>query len=200
MLEFIRGKLIRRAPTDVVLDVGGVGFRVLVPMSTSSALAGREPGAEVELLLALNISPNEPQLRLFGFLTEAERVLFGLLTSVKGVGPGVAVRILSGASVEELRDAILAQDGARLTRVKGIGKKTAERILFDLKGKVAVLGELIGDPLSAVSSSQEEALTAMSALGYDARIGRKAVEAATKKLGEAASSEELVRLALQQIS
>jgi holliday junction DNA helicase RuvA len=201
MLDFLRGRMVRRSPMEVILDVGGVGFRVVVPMSTSSALAQSDPAANVELLTHLQITTSDPHVRLFGFYTEIERRMFELLTSVKGVGPGMAVRVLSGASVEELRDAILTQDLARLTRVKGIGKKTAERILFDLREKVLLLGDGPLDLRGVLGGSgTSEALVAMTALGYDGREAKKAVDKAIKKLGDSASSEDLVRQALAEIS
>jgi holliday junction DNA helicase RuvA len=204
MLDFIRGKLLRRSPMELVLDVGGIGFRIIVPMSTSmavGAIGAESQSKTVELLTHVQITSTDPQIRLFGFYTESERRMFELLTSVKGVGPGMAIRVLSGASVEELQEAIIMQDAGRLTRVKGIGKKTAERILFDLKEKVLVFGDASSDlPLSVPDSGRAEAMGAMTALGYDGREARKAVEAALNKLGHEASSENLVRQALQEIS
>lgn len=208
MLEFLRGKLVRRSPMELVLDVGGVGFRVAVPMSTSVAVgqltAPKNNGASsepvVQLLMHVQVTSTDPQIKLFGFYTENERRMFELLTSVKGVGPGMAVKVLSGASVDELREAILTQDIRRLTKVKGIGKKTAERILFDLKEKVLALGDA-DDNFTTLNpeTGKGEAMVAMSALGFDTRESKKAVEAAVKKLGESASSEDLVRQALQEI-
>lgn len=200
MLDFIRGSLVKRSPTELVLDVGGLGLRISVPVSTSSALAQKQAGEVLELKAHLQINSTDPSVKLFGFASENERRMFELLTAVKGVGPGTAIRILSGATVEELRDAILMQDIPRLVRVKGIGKKTAERILFDLKEKIAVLGDMIGgEAMDDRSSTVGEALIAMTALGYDAKESRKAVDRAVKKLGESASSEEYVRQALQEI-
>jgi Holliday junction DNA helicase RuvA len=129
---------------------------------------------------------------------EAERTLFDLLTSVKGVGPGTALRILSGASVEDLRDSILAQDRGRLTRVKGIGPKSAERILLELREKIAVLGVEDMPALQPEEANKAEAITAMVSLGFDPREARKTVDAAIKKLGDRAASDELVRQALQE--
>lgn len=207
MLDFLRGILVRRSPMEVVLDVGGVGFRVICPMSTSVALGqitakqDQANPSPVQLLMHVQVTSTDPQIKLFGFYTENERRMFELLTSVKGVGPGMAVKVLSGASVEELREAILTQDIRRLTKVKGVGKKTAERILFDLKEKVLAFGD--ADENFAILSPETgkgEAMVAMAALGFDARESKKAVDAATKKLGETASSEDLVRQALQEIS
>ncbi|MDF1660366.1 MAG: Holliday junction ATP-dependent DNA helicase RuvA, partial [Planctomycetota bacterium] len=147
MLDFLRGILVRRSPMELVLDVGGVGFRVIVPMSTSVAVGQLKSNEDksnpspVQLLMHVQVTSTDPQIKLFGFYTENERRMFELLTSVKGVGPGMAVKVLSGASVEELREAILTQDIRRLTKVKGVGKKTAERILFDLKEKVLAFGD-----------------------------------------------------------
>lgn len=201
MLDYLRGTLNRRTPTEIVLDVGGVGFRVMVSTATSIHFQTKSKGDTIELLTHLQIGTSDPFVRVFGFAQESERRMFELLTSVKGVGPGTAVRILSNATTDELRDAIISQDIPRLVRVKGIGKKTAERIIFDLKEKIAILGEIDAAALlSPEEFSKSEALTAMAALGYEARESKRAVEKAVKKLGDKASPEDLVRQALQEIS
>lgn len=197
MIEFLRGRLVRQAPLMTILDVGGVGFRIQVPGSTSEVLTKKRPGDEVELRIVMSISPNDASVRLYGFLTEGERQMFELLTQVKGVGPGTAARILSGANAETLRAAIMAGDSRSLTRVKGIGKKTAERIVFDLREKITLLGDV--DMSLTEHPAVEEALLAMTALGYDLKDTRKAVDKAVKALGEDASSEDLVRKALGEV-
>jgi len=202
MLDYLSGSLVKRLPTAVVLDVGGVGFSLSVSVTTSIALEALGIGQQVKLFVIVSVGSNDLQVRLFGFFEEQERSLFQLLTSVKGVGPGLAIRILSGVSPSELLEALRNQDGARLRKIKGVGKKSAERILFDLKDRISSLDfsqvELAGGTLEPPVVG--EALLAMSALGYDTRQARRAVDKALKKLGEGLSPEQLVRGALQEVS
>jgi holliday junction DNA helicase RuvA len=199
MLEYLRGPLKRVSPTDAVVDVGGLGFRVHIPLSTSRVLGALEPGQEVTLLTSLRVSTKDAQVLVFGFHSAAERELFELLTQVKGVGAAMAARVLSGASPSELREAIREQDSLRLTRVKGIGRKTAERIVFDLKDKLELVSwETPAETSEVCHPGPSEALKAMSALGYDPRTAKRAVQAALASLGPSAPSEELVRQALQE--
>src|SRR6266566_656458 len=132
MISRLRGEVVTRSPTGVVLDVGGVGYLV---NPTDSARRKAEPGGEVVLETYLHV--REDALQLFGFAETAERELFELLLSVQGVGPKVALAIVSGSSPAELRRAIVLEDTARFETIPGIGRKTAQRVVLELKEKLA---------------------------------------------------------------
>ena len=132
MIAHRRGRILRKGPQEAVLDVGGVGYRVAIPVSTFYRLG--EPGAEVELRTYTHV--REDTLALYGFLTAGEQDMFERLISVGGVGPRLAVNILSGIEVPDLVAALRTSDVTRLTRVPGVGKKTAERLIVELKDKM----------------------------------------------------------------
>ena len=135
MIAHISGKLIQKQPNSVIIDVGGVGYELNVPLSTFYDLG--ETGANVSLRVHTHV--REDALQLFGFRTEAEKKLFLLLNSVSGIGPKLAITVLSGLSAEDLIQAIRAGNLTRLTAIPGVGKKTAERMLVELKDKVAAI-------------------------------------------------------------
>src|SRR4051795_4818930 len=137
MISRLRGEVVSRSPNGVVLDVGGVGYLV---NPTASALRAAEPGGEVALETYLHV--REDVLQLFGFAEAAERELFELLLSVQGVGPKVALAIVSGSSPDELRRAIALEDTARFQAIPGIGKKTAERVVLELKERLFFRGDV----------------------------------------------------------
>ena len=159
MIGRLSGTLIEKFPPAVLVDVGGVGYDVDVPMSTFYALP--ETGAKVTLLTHLAI--REDAHVLYGFLTAAEREAFRQLIKISGVGARIALAVLSGMTVAELAQAITLQEAGRLTRIPGIGKKTAERLLLELKGK---LGADIGAHAAPVADGQADILNALIALGY----------------------------------
>src|ERR671931_814820 len=142
MISRLRGEVVARSPAGVVVDVGGVGYLVT---PTASAAGKAEPGREVVLETYLHV--REDVLQLFGFAEPAERELFELLLSVQGVGPKVALAIVSGSSPDELRRAIALEDTARFQAIPGIGKKTAQRVVMELKEKLGSVGEP-GEPTS----------------------------------------------------
>jgi Holliday junction DNA helicase RuvA len=168
----LSGALAAKAPPQVLVDVHGVGYELDVPMSTFFNLGA--VGTSVVLLTHLVV--REDAHVLFGFLTEEERSTFRQLIRISGVGPRTALAILSGLSVPELAQAVTRQDGARLVKVPGIGKKTAERLLLELKGK---LGAELALPAGAAPSSDEQSdiLQALQALGYSEREALAAVKA-----------------------
>src|SRR5271166_6248776 len=200
MIGLLRGRLLEKRPNQVILDVGGVGYLVAVPLSTFAALG--ELHAEVTLLIHTHV--REDTLALYGFLSQREKHLFELLLGASGVGPVLALKILSGMSVEELVPAIRAGDLPRLTRIPGVGRKTAERIVVELRDKLAAMeapepergGATGGSPLEA------DVISALLNLGYDRRTSAKAVEdaQADQKSGPDASFEGLLRASLQQLS
>jgi Holliday junction DNA helicase RuvA len=165
MYAFLRGKLASKQPPTLIVDVGGVGYELEAPMSTFYGL----PAAGEPVALFTHLVVREDAHILFGFGSEGERRLFRSLLKISGVGPKIALGILSGASVEEFLRIIEAQDVALLTRIPGIGRKTAERVIIEMRDNVQKLSlpTLGGDPLAPPGSSpHSEAFSALIALGY----------------------------------
>ena len=177
MIGRLSGQLAGKAPPQVLVDVGGVGYEVDVPMSTFFNL----PAIGERVTLLTHFVVREDAQVLFGFLTAPERDAFRLLVKISGVGPRTALSVLSGLSVAELAQAVTAQDSVRLVKVPGIGKKTAERLLLELKGK---LGPDLGGPAAeAVSDSQADIIQALLALGYNERDAKAALKALPPGIG-----------------
>jgi Holliday junction DNA helicase RuvA len=174
----LSGRLAAKSPPQVLLDVNGVGYELDVPMSTFYNLPAL--GEPAQLLTHLVV--REDAQLLYGFLTEAERATFRELVKISGVGPRTALAILSGLSVAELGAAVSRQDGARLVKVPGIGKKTAERLLLELKGK---LGADLPLPAgaTALSDAQADITQALQALGYNEREAQAAIKALPADIG-----------------
>ena len=171
MIGRLSGQLAGKAPPQVLLDVGGVGYEVDVPMSTFFNL----PGVGERVTLLTHFVVREDAQQMFGFLTADERHTFRQLVRISGVGPRTALSILSGLSVADLTDAVSRQESGRLVKVPGIGKKTAERLLLELKGK---LGPELGLPAAAaVSDAQADIVQALLALGYSEREAAAALKA-----------------------
>lgn len=190
MIGRLTGLLAAKTPPQVLLDVGGVGYEVDVPMSTFFNLPGL--GERVQLLTHFVV--REDAQVLFGFLTAAERDAFRQLVRISGVGPRTALAVLSGLSVADLAQAVSAQDSARLVKVPGIGKKTAERLLLELKGK---LGPDLTLPAAAADSGAgADIVQALVALGYSEREAL----ATQKKLPADVGVAEGIRLALKALS
>jgi Holliday junction DNA helicase RuvA len=190
MIGRLVGTLAAKSPPQVLLDVQGVGYEVDVPMSTFYNLPGL--GAPVTLLTHFVV--REDAQLLYGFLTEEERATFREVVKISGVGPRTALSILSGLSAAELAQAVTAQDAARLVKVPGIGKKTAERLLLELKGR---LGADLGLPAAdAVSDAQSDITQALLALGYNERDAKAALKALPPGVGVA----EGIKLALKALS
>jgi holliday junction DNA helicase RuvA len=196
MIGSLRGQLLRKAPQEVLVEVGGVGYRVHVPVSTFYRLG--EAGAEVRLFVHTHV--REDSLALFGFATEAEQALFERLIGVAGVGPRVALSILSGIEADELLAALRHSDLARLTRIPGVGRKTAERLVVELKDKVAAL-QPAGAPAAWESGAglKTDLVSALCNLGYSRPDAEKAAERAVRQDGEG-RFEDLLRRTLQDLS
>ena len=194
MIGFLRGVLLHKTPQELLIDVGGVGYKVQAPISTFCRLG--DQGAQAQLLIHTHV--REDQLVLYGFLTNTELELFEKLISVSGVGPKVALGVLSGIEADDLVHAIRANDVARLTRVPGVGKKTPERLILELKDKIATLLTTTADP-TAPSPQRSDLLSALRNLGYSpAEADRAATEAL--RLQPEATLGELLRGALRLIS
>ncbi len=195
MYEYLEGVLVDRGPTQVVLDVGGVGYDVAIPLGADFRASGRTEGDE-RIRVWTHLVVREDAHRLFGFPTRALRELFRLLLVVRGVGPGLALAILSGLPGDELLEAIAAGDAAGLTRVKGVGKKTAEQILLDLRDRAPALrSAAAGAPAPATSTTIDDAIQALTSIGYSEKEARRGVERAAERV-DPEDLELLVRTAL----
>jgi Holliday junction DNA helicase RuvA len=189
MIAYLHGQLAESAPTHVVVDCGGVGYSVFIPLSSYDKLPA--PGGDVKLLTYHHVNAQDGTQQLFGFATVDEREMFLLLISISGIGPKLACNILSSASITGLRNAIAAGDTKTLSALRGIGKKTAERLVVELKDKVGVARTTPVDPRLADANS------ALVSLGYKQVDAHKAVLAVAGKLDAKACVEELVRAALR---
>ena len=190
MIGRISGLLAAKSPPLVLVDVHGVGFEISVPMSTFYNL----PGIGEAVVLLTHFVVREDAQLLFGFLTAAERATFVELVKISGVGPRTALSILSGLSVAELAQAVTLQDSARLVKVPGIGKKTAERLLLELKGKLGP--DLAAPAASALSHAQGDITQALQALGYNEREAQAALKALPPEVGVS----EGIKLALKALN
>ncbi|MDE1990192.1 MAG: Holliday junction branch migration protein RuvA [Betaproteobacteria bacterium] len=191
MIGRLSGILLQKTPPQILLDVQGVGYEVDVPMSTFYDL----PATGQPVTLVTHLVVREDAHLLFGFLTEAERGLFRQLIKISGVGPRLALSVLSGLSVAELADAVQRQDSARLTRIPGVGKKTAERLLLELKEKLVPQGAV--PPLAGVPApAASEIGHALAALGYNEREATWAL----RQLPADLPLEEGIRRALKLLS
>jgi Holliday junction DNA helicase RuvA len=191
MIGSLRGKLMEKRPNQVLLDVNGVGYQVQVPLSTFAGLGALH--AETTLLIHTHV--REDQLSLYGFLTAREKQCFELLISASGVGPSLALKILSGMSLVELVPAIRNGDFAELVRIPGVGRKTAERIVVELRDKLAAVDVHEAGTSPPRSQIESDAASALVNLGYDARSVEKAMEKARAAAGT--DFESLLRAALQ---
>src|ERR1700737_482107 len=196
MIGQLRGRLAHKRPNQVLVDVGGVGYLVQVPLSTFASLG--ELHTEVTLLIHTHV--REDAFALYGFLSSREKHFFELLPSASGVGPSLALKILSGMSVEELVPAIRGGDLARLTRIPGVGRKTAERMVVELKDKLEAVAIEAAKPTAASPAGVEaDVVSALVNLGYDERIAESAVAAAKRETG-IASFEKLLRATLASLT
>jgi holliday junction DNA helicase RuvA len=196
MIGQLRGRLTDKRPNQVLVDVGGVGHLVQVPLSTYAALG--ELHTEVTLLIHTHV--REDALSLYGFLSSREKHFFEMLLSASGVGPSLALKILSGMSVEELVPAIRGSDLARLTKIPGVGRKTAERIVVELKDKLdAVTVEVERPAASSPAGIEADVVSALVNLGYEARAAEGAAAEARRENG-AGNFEKLLRASLQSLS
>lgn len=192
MIGRLTGTLLEKHPPQVLVDVQGVGYEVDVPMSTFYNL----PATGQPVTLLTHFSVREDAQQLFGFLTTKEREAFRLLIRITGVGPKLALAVLSGLSVDELAQAVTLQEAGRLTRIPGVGKKTAERLLLELKGKLADALPTGPGILPATAGVQADALNALIALGYSDKEALPVV----KQLPEGLSLEEAIRQALKLLA
>jgi Holliday junction DNA helicase RuvA len=196
LISYIKGTLVEKAPARVVVESHGIGYEILAPLSSYDVLG--EVGSEV--LIYTHFHVREDSHALFGFATTKERKLFQMLISVSGIGPRSALTILSGVSVDDFCEAVVTEEVGFLTAISGVGKKTAQRLIVELKGRiadeeVAVVGVAAGrlSPKDSVA----EAVQALTALGFKRPTARKAVEKCLSESGKELDVEELIRGALR---
>jgi Holliday junction DNA helicase RuvA len=199
MINFLQGKLVDALPTQVTVDVHGVGYEVLIPLSSFDKLP--LPGNDVKLLTHLAI--REDAHVLYGFITGAEREMFRLLiNTVSGIGPKIALNVLSGMSITGLRGAVSNGDVKALSSISGVGKKTAERIVVELKDKIGAAGawEAMSAQRSLSPADQKinDAVLALMALGFKQIEAHDSVRTSQAVLGPEASVEDLVRASLKK--
>src|SRR5947208_9595041 len=201
MITFLDGKLVNALPTLATVDVNGVGYEVFIPLSSYDKLPAA--GQPVHILTHLHV--REDAHILYGFMTAAERDLFRLLVNnVSGIGPKLALAVLSGMSVSHFKSAVVNSDVASLSKISGLGKKTAERIVLELKDKLGVAAAWeVASGTHAPTPEQEqanEAVLALIALGYKQIDAHKAVRDLQEKEAAGKTAEELVKLALKRLA
>jgi Holliday junction DNA helicase RuvA len=199
MITFLHGKVVETLPTQVIVDVGGIGYEALIPLSSYDKLP--PPGREIRLLTQLVV--REDSHTLYGFMSSAERDLFRLLVNnVSGVGPKIALNILSGISVTAFRGAVANSDVKALSQISGVGKKTAERIVVELKDRIGMAGAWEAASaqraLSPEDQKTNDAVLALIALGFKQVEAHDAVRHAQPTLGPQATVEDLVRACLKK--
>jgi Holliday junction DNA helicase RuvA len=199
MITFLHGKLVEMLPTQVTVEVHGVGYEVLIPLSSFDKLP--QPGQEIRLLTHLAV--REDAHILYGFMSAAEREMFRLLVNtVSGIGPKIALNILSGISVVAFRGAVANGDVKALSQISGVGKKTAERIVVELKDKVGATGAWEASSAQRALSPDEQrvndAVLALLALGFKQIEAHDSVRRVQASLGAQATVEELVRACLKK--
>ena len=192
MIGFLTGKIISSKPTKVILDVNGVGYIVGISINTFEKISGKETAS-----LFIHTSVKEDSISLFGFYTQSEKEMFELLISVSGIGPKIALSLLSGIQTDDLKNAIQSSDISRIIAVPGIGRKTAERLVLELRTKVDQVKEegTIAIPLSIKS----EAVSALSTLGYNSKIADNVVRNILQTQ-PGLSLEELIKKALGELN
>jgi Holliday junction DNA helicase RuvA len=194
MYDHVAGRLTSLRPDRAVVETGGVGWRIHIPLSTYERLPRRE-SAEVRLLVVHFV--REDRQALYGFATEEEREFFEILNTVSGVGPSLGLAFLSAFGFEEFRAAVIGGDGAALTRVKGVGKKLAARLVLELAGPLRERGP-VGAARPAAAGTAADAALALVALGFERREAEEAAAEGVAALGPGSPAGEIVRRALQR--
>ncbi len=193
MISTLKGKLVFKSPDRAEILVGGVGFKVLIPVSTYRQL----PDLESEITLHTSMQVRENAIELMGFASTVEREVFELLIQVSGVGPRLALTIISGLKIEDLVRSILDEDKTLLSTISGIGPKTAGRLVLELKEKIGKIMSLSEIAASHRPSQVEEAVLALEALGFGHYEAKRSVESAVKAIGDKHTSDVLIREALK---
>lgn len=194
MIGYLHGKIISKKPTKILIDVNGVGYIVNISISTFEKISDKD---EVSLFTYLSV--REAAMDLFGFYSLAEKEMFELLISVSGIGPKSAQSILSGIQIEDLKDALKSGNVSRLISTPGIGRKTAERMVIELRDKVESLAESIDGVSFGPSSVRGDAIAALINLGYNQKVAERMVHAITNKSPNV-SIEDLIKEALVSLN
>jgi Holliday junction DNA helicase RuvA len=195
MIAFLKGRLVHREPTHVIIDVNGIGYFVTISLQTFSEIKEQE-----NILLHTHLAIREDAHVLFGFSNESEKRLFQQLITVNGVGPSTAIVMLSYMNSSELKTAIVQEDAGALQRINGIGGKTAQRVIIDLKDKLKKESWEESQPAISIGTNntlRKEALSALLTLGLPKAAAEKSVDAVLKKSGNTITLEDLVKQALQ---
>jgi len=197
MIDYVSGSLATKKPTEAVIDVGGIGYRILIPTSTYERLP--EPGEDATLLTHHHV--REDAITLFGFLSTEERRVFEMMLAVSGIGPKLALAALSALRPSEIRQRVLEGDAAMLTRIPGVGKKTAERLIIELRDRFEKdgleEGESTGSGATPDGNFRADAMAALEALGLSRSAAEKAVIGVLRKDPSIRNAEEIIRLALR---
>jgi holliday junction DNA helicase RuvA len=191
MIGYLTGKIISSKPTKMLLDVNGVGYLVNISINTFEQVTGKESAS-----LFIYTSVKEDSISLFGFFSESEKEMFELLISITGIGPKLALSILSGIRVDELKHAIQSADVSRIVAVPGIGRKTAERLVLELKSKVDTIK---GEEKEISFSVKNEAVSALTTLGYNFKLAEKTIRDILNSEPNV-SLEELIKKALGDLN
>lgn len=195
MIAHIRGKLLAKHPNQAIVEAAGVGYDVTISVPTFSDL----PAVGAEVAMHVHTHVREDALALYGFLKPSEKLLFEKLITVSGIGPKLAITILSGMAADEMVGAIRSNDIAKLTRIPGIGKKTAERMVLELRDKLPEVGPAMVPSAPTMNANEEDVLSALLNLGYQRAAAEKALSIAKKNIG-AGSFDALFREALAALS
>ena len=195
MIAHLRGKLLAKHPNQVIVETAGVGYEVTISVPTFSDL----PAVGADVALHIHTHVREDVIALYGFLRSTEKVLFERLISVSGIGPKLAITTLSGIAADDMVRAIRSNDVARLTRIPGIGKKTAERMVLELRDKLPEAGPMAAPTVPTMSATEEDVLSALINLGYQRQASEKALASAAKN-GKSASFDSLFRESLAALS
>ena len=196
MITFLKGNLTDALPTQAVVEVNGIGYELLIPLSSFEKL----PALGQKVTLKTQLVVREDSQTLYGFATDAERELFRLIQGVSGIGPRLALNVLSGMDVAAFKGAIASGDVKRLSSISGIGKKTAERMVLELKDKLGPstgTAGMLGQAALSQDKTMADTEAALEALGTKSGEAQKAAQAAKAMLGPQATVEELVRAALK---
>jgi Holliday junction DNA helicase RuvA len=193
MITQIRGRLVEKNPTEVVVDCNGVGYLLHISLNTYAALPTNE-----NVILYTHLSVREDAHTLFGFINKTERAIFKFLISVSGVGPSIARTMLSSMTSEEIQQAIASENVAVIQSVKGIGVKTAQRVIVDLKDKILKTFDIDAISSGANNTNKDEALSALEVLGFQRKQSEKLVTAIVKENGDA-TVEQIIKLALKNL-
>jgi Holliday junction DNA helicase RuvA len=194
MFDYINGDIVHKTPTAIVIETNGIGYKIHIPLSTFERIPDRE---KIKVFTRLLIN-KDFEIKVYGFSSLEERGLFDLLLSVNGVGPNMALTILSASSVSQFKRCVIGGDSNALQRIKGIGKKTAERIILELKEAVVrIMPEEVSSAEARELATISDAIMALISLGYARQAAEKAVNMATKNLGDSEKVEVLIKEALR---